>query len=191
MKLPGVTFHIQVRTVSALNAREIHWARAERVEKEHAATRRAVPPWPFGPVVHVHMVREGPGTLDDDNLTASCKGVRDALAKWMRLDDRSPLVRWTYGQERAKEWQVRVEVRPLVPGLAPMAQERAAREVQRVMDETARVPPQVVHPAAPRAPALSGPASRPALPSSPPRAKAEAQQLLEARAVPAYRPGKT
>lgn len=65
---------------------------------------------PTLPVV-VTLTRMGPSNgLDCDNLPASCKGVRDQIAKWLGVDDRSPLVTWRYAQVRAKGWSVQMVV---------------------------------------------------------------------------------
>jgi hypothetical protein len=59
----------------------------------------------------VLLTRVGPTNgLDDDNLRGSLKGVRDELADWLGVDDRSPLVTWVYAQNRAKHWGVEVSV---------------------------------------------------------------------------------
>ncbi len=110
--MPAIEVSIPVRTVSALNARE-HWTkRAARVRKERETTG-----WmlkgktaPALPCV-VTMTRVGPSNgLDDDNLVSSCKGVRDAIAEWLGVDDKSPLVIWKCAQRRAQGWAVAVSI---------------------------------------------------------------------------------
>lgn len=44
------------------------------------------------------MIAHLPRFLDDDNLTASLKPVRDELADWLGVDDADPRVRWECGQ---------------------------------------------------------------------------------------------
>ena len=106
---PGGAVSIPIRTGTGLNERE-HWrARARRVKSERQATalflrgnRPALP-------CTVLLTRVGPSNgLDDDNLRGSLKAVRDQVAQWLGVDDRSPLVAWTYAQRRAKEWGVEV-----------------------------------------------------------------------------------
>lgn len=103
---------VPIRTVSGLNVRE-HWrARSRRVKAEREATAWALtgktrPALPCA----VLLVRVGPSNgLDDDNLRGASKGVRDEIAKWLGVDDRSPLVTWGYGQRRGKQWAVEVEI---------------------------------------------------------------------------------
>ena len=57
----------------------------------------------------VLLVRVGPSNgLDDDNLRGAGKGVRDQIAAWLGVDDRSPLVAWKYDQRRAPAWGMEV-----------------------------------------------------------------------------------
>jgi predicted Fe-S protein YdhL (DUF1289 family) len=82
-----------------------------RKEREATAWMLAGQRRPMLPAV-VHMTRIAPSNgLDDDSLPASCKGIRDEIAKWLGVDDRDPRVRWEYAQTRGKEWAVLVNVR--------------------------------------------------------------------------------
>lgn len=103
---------IPIKTVSGMNAREHHMARARRVKAEREAVGWAVATIaPPKPPCTVTMTRLAPSNgLDGDNLQSSQKGVRDALAKWIGIDDKSPLVTWQYDQQRAKDYGVVVEV---------------------------------------------------------------------------------
>lgn len=106
----GISFVVPIKTAPGLNARE-HWAvKAKRVAKERKATHMLFPRVALPVLVVVRLVRVSPGTLDDDNLAGALKGVRDAVAFRMGLDDRSPLVAWSYAQEVGPA-AVRVEVR--------------------------------------------------------------------------------
>lgn len=91
-----------LRLVSAANAREHHFARAQRVARERALVDGALAgvPAPAGPW-RVVIVRGGPRALDTDNLAGSAKSVRDAVAAWLGVDDgpEAP-VAWEYGQRR-------------------------------------------------------------------------------------------
>lgn len=88
------------------NARYHRLAAAVMRAKEREAVARALAalegcPIPPRPPWHVEIVRVGPRTLDDDNATASAKGVRDAVAAWLEVDDGAvDLVRWSVSQLR-------------------------------------------------------------------------------------------
>lgn len=60
--------------------------------------------------VIVTLTRVGPRRLDDDNLAGSLKGVRDAIAAALGVDDRDPKVQWVYGQYPAGRGHYWVEV---------------------------------------------------------------------------------
>lgn len=91
-----------LRLERGANAREHHFARAQRVARERALVDGAlagVTP-PLGPW-RVVIARGGPRPLDSDNLASSCKAVRDAVAAWLGVDDGPDApVTWEYGQRR-------------------------------------------------------------------------------------------
>lgn len=100
------------------NAREIWQARSTRVKRE----RRLVATALMGqkkPVIpcSVLLTRCAPSAgLDDDNLTAALKGVRDQVADWLGVNDRDRTrVRYRYAQKRAP-WGVCIEFGPPVQG---------------------------------------------------------------------------
>ena len=59
----------------------------------------------------VRIVRVSRSRLDTDNLQGSAKHVRDAVARWLGVDDRDPRVTWHVGQESGAT-AVRIVVRP-------------------------------------------------------------------------------
>jgi hypothetical protein len=132
------------------NAREHHMARSRRVDRERSATRRALSgEQQPGPLLVVRLTRLAPRTLDPgDNLPTSLKGVRDQVATWLGVDDRSPLVRFEYAQEKVSQPRkarpvdrVRVEVLAAGERLDVVHSEEAALQtVFRAMDELARTP---------------------------------------------------
>lgn len=68
--------------------------------------------------LHVRLIRQSAGELDDDGLVSSCKSARDACADFLGVDDkRRDVVRYLYDQEKCKrgEWGLRVEFYPM-PG---------------------------------------------------------------------------
>lgn len=46
----------------------------------------------------------------DDNLRAAFKSAKDGVADALEIDDRSKRIEWRYGQERGKDWRVRIEI---------------------------------------------------------------------------------
>lgn len=64
------------------------------------ARKRAGRAAPASPLLRVHLVSfRRPGRpLDDDNLRAGCKAVRDAIAAWFGLDDGERWIVWDYSQ---------------------------------------------------------------------------------------------
>jgi hypothetical protein len=105
---------VPIKTSSGLNAREHPMARSSRVKRERKATTQALRnmPKPALPCTVV-LVRFAPSSgLDDDNLVGSLKGVRDAVAAWLHVDDgRAEVVRYCYAQDRGA-WSVRVRFEP-------------------------------------------------------------------------------
>lgn len=96
------------------NARE-HWAaRARRVkaEREIAAASALAQLGPDGiralrrtaktRGLDVLITREGGRRMDDDNLAAALKAVRDGIADALRVDDGSTSVRWHYAQQAGR-----------------------------------------------------------------------------------------
>lgn len=59
-------------------------------------------PKPSECCVVVSLMRFGKRSLDSDNLTASFKPLRDAIAGWLRVDDADPRLSWQYGQQQTK-----------------------------------------------------------------------------------------
>lgn len=91
-------------TVNPLNRREHHHARARRVQKERSLTTlclRAQGGSPPALPLTITLVRVSPRAMDSDGACAALKGVRDAVAAWLGVDDRdtADLV-WRYDQRR-------------------------------------------------------------------------------------------
>ena len=120
VEIPGLRLDVTANS-------RLHWAaRAKRVKRQRAIVGlmlRAVDR-PALPCV-VTITRRSPGTLDDDNAVSSAKATRDAVAQWLGVDDRSPLVTWRVEQERGP-WGVRVVVRGVA---APAGAAEATRRV--------------------------------------------------------------
>ncbi len=86
----SVTVNIPIRTVSELNQRERFWARSARARNQKEtvilflrAHLHRIPSLP----AHVHITRHSKRKLDSDNLAASQKHVRDAVANFLGVND--------------------------------------------------------------------------------------------------------
>ncbi len=92
-------FHIPIRCPSLSNTR-MHWRAQVRLKKQqrgavmYCMCGRDLPPMP----VVVTLTRTGPRKLDDDNLQAALKYVRDQIACVVGVDDGSTLYTWKYAQ---------------------------------------------------------------------------------------------
>lgn len=87
-----------------LNSRG-HWAKGYRLnQKAKNDTAVALLGHTRPPTIRlvVTLVRCAPRLIDDDNSIASLKGVRDAVAKWLRVNDGSIDVTWRYEQRKVK-----------------------------------------------------------------------------------------
>lgn len=93
-----------------------HWRaklKSKNAEREAVAWELAACGWASKPALPcvVTITRVSPGNgLDDDNLTGSCKHVRDEVAAWLRVDDGlTERVRYLTAQERGP-WAVRIKI---------------------------------------------------------------------------------
>lgn len=109
---------VPLRTVSALNARELWQARSGRVKRERKTVAgyligKTKPPLPCS----VRLTRVAPSSgTDDDNLPGALKGVRDQIAEWLGVNDRDRnTVRYFYDQKRGP-WGVEIEFGEPVAG---------------------------------------------------------------------------
>jgi len=89
-----------------LNSREHYMARSRRVKKEHeivglalAAGARSVR-HRWRSVGRVVITRCSVGKPDSDQVVANCKGVRDAVAKFLGIDDGDPSITWVVEQKK-------------------------------------------------------------------------------------------
>ena len=106
---------LPLRTVSLTNQRT-HWAvkarraRAERITVATLWTGRTLK---AGEIAGIWLCRVAPRRLDDDNLRAALKSIRDRVAEELGVDDGSERLIWMYEQRRGKpkEYAVLVEVR--------------------------------------------------------------------------------
>lgn len=101
---------IPMQTGRGLNSRG-HWRIAHRrnlAEQEVVSWELHKVPKPRIPCSCV-LTRVAPSNgLDDDNLIGALKSVRDAVSKWLQVDDRHrDVVRYGYGQRRGP-WAVEI-----------------------------------------------------------------------------------
>jgi hypothetical protein len=101
-----IHFFVPVKTVSEANAHE-HWRVRQKRAKHHrwsarfAAEHASIAPKEYP--ITVRMTRVCARKLDSDNLSGSCKHVRDGIADWLGVDDgRDDLVTWEYAQSIGK-----------------------------------------------------------------------------------------
>jgi hypothetical protein len=134
-----LTTTIDVQLISKANAREHRRVRDQRIIKEREATLKVLPPTLFdgstlaGAITHDRGARvtlsrpyhETP--LDDDNIRAAFKAVRDAIAEFLGVDDGEDRLHWIYQQTKA----VRTGVRQSKPGWKKV-KDKETGEVTRV-----------------------------------------------------------
>lgn len=114
--VPGETLVLKlpIRVVSEANA-HAHWrsrqtrAKQQRYEVGWAWVAARLPRG-TGIPARVRLVRYGHKELDGDNLSGSFKHVRDEVANLLGFDDHEKAVVWTYEQELAKGYGIRIEV---------------------------------------------------------------------------------
>lgn len=105
----NLTFEVPVKASHTLNSRS-HWSvRARRRGTERNAVSLALPKHRVEPVLLITLTRVGPRAMDDDNVQGAMKGIRDEVAKQLRIDDGSPLIRWQYEQAKG-EYAVHVRI---------------------------------------------------------------------------------
>lgn len=112
----SVSVFVEVKTVSESNVREHHFSRSQRASSQKEITtyrlRSAYVTCPFPLPLTVTLTRRGARELDDDNLRGAMKAVRDAVARWLGVDDKhSDVVRYEYAQELAGRRPVGVTIR--------------------------------------------------------------------------------
>lgn len=123
MSAPAITFFVPVRTHNESNGSHGHWR--SKNDKRNAV-KEAVgyvllgvdwsplpkptesTPWS----VSIIRVTTYPPRMDDDAVVSSGKSVRDAIARFINVDDKHRhIVRYHYDQQRGEANGVRVEIR--------------------------------------------------------------------------------
>lgn len=114
------TLHDQ-HVPSLANVR-MHWAKRAKLMRSHrmlGALMANTLHW-RGERAVVRLTRIAPRELDSDNLVSSFKGFRDGVAQAFGIDDRNPIITWTYAQERGapKQCAVRITLMPIAESMA-------------------------------------------------------------------------
>ena len=97
---------IPLKTVSEGNASQReHWSVKHRRHKAQSTETTLALRCAWGPMVGtwttpctITLTRIAPRVLDGDNLQGALKYVRDAVARWLKLDDADQLLIWAYAQ---------------------------------------------------------------------------------------------
>lgn len=102
-----VIVNVPVKVVSEMNSRE-HWsAKLKRKKSQQMATMLSLATLGMSPDQRkasfvkgatITFERIGGKRMDDDNLRSAFKHCRDAVAKWLGIDDGSKLLTWKYEQ---------------------------------------------------------------------------------------------
>jgi hypothetical protein len=105
----GLALQLTPNNTQTMHHQEVGRIRAhERATITRALEGLAAPPGPWD----VTIARQGPRTLDSDNATASAKGVRDAVAAWLGVDDGEVhRVRFVVVQKRDRAFGVVITVK--------------------------------------------------------------------------------
>jgi hypothetical protein len=117
-----VSIELPMRLVSELNMHEHYRLRMKRRRNQAAAVNLALmaATWhapvacPPSRPLDVQFTRVAPRSLDSDNLVSSFKAARDAIAKYLCIDDKSDLIDWLKPkQERGapKQYALKIEIR--------------------------------------------------------------------------------
>lgn len=104
---------LPIKIKSPQNGSHGHWSADAKRRKDH----RTITRWALGsmakpalPVV-VTLTRIGVRDLDDDNLAAGFKSVRDEIAAWLGCGDgKKDPITWHYAQTRGKPKQYAVKI---------------------------------------------------------------------------------
>ena len=112
-----ITTTLPIKITSPANGSHGHWSADAKRRKD----QRTIVKWhmrQFAPVplpVVVTLTRIGVRDLDDDNLAAGFKSVRDEVAAWLGCGDskRDPIT-WVYAQRRGdpKQYAITIKVEP-------------------------------------------------------------------------------
>jgi hypothetical protein len=112
-----MTITLPIKITSPANGSHGHWsADAQRRKDQRTIVKWGLMGQPRPPLpVVVTLTRIGVRDLDDDNLAAGFKSVRDEVAAWLGCGDgkRDPIT-WRYAQRRGepRQYAVTITVEP-------------------------------------------------------------------------------
>ena len=116
-----IPLHVTAGDNSRGFARRIGRAGKERTAVGHALARHLAWVAPFAWLIHhkgervrCRLTRLG-RTMDDDNVQASLKYVRDTVALFLGVDDGARVIVWEYCQEQSALAGVRIQLEAIHP----------------------------------------------------------------------------
>lgn len=110
VKQVDITLNIQGMKLESLNKMVVTVSKYARLgmaakAKEQRELTRAALHGHFGkppkPPLTITITRIGPREFDSDNACGACKHVRDGIADYLGVNDRSKELQWLYAQEKA------------------------------------------------------------------------------------------
>lgn len=138
-----LTTTIDVQLGRGQNMREQHFARAKRVKAEREATSMALGRTPTWRPEIALLEYEGARItlhrpwarvpLDSDNLSGAFKGVRDEVASFLGVDDRSERLHWIYTQSKQPNGTLPTVVIEVLPVQDIDPQVKRVRELEAML----------------------------------------------------------
>lgn len=115
-RLTNLEFDAPIRIRSEANSRE-HWrVKSDRRRAQQLAMDVLLLNALQGRKIQlpctVTLTRIGPKLMDDDNWINGAKGIRDAIARRLGVDDGDPMIKFRYDQTPVgrREYNVKVEI---------------------------------------------------------------------------------
>lgn len=93
-----------------------HWSKTNKARKTQRTATLAVlrcylGTCPFLPAtIVITRVGKGNRKMDTDNVATSTKGLRDAVAQWLGIDDGDERVDWVYRSRLGQEFAVEIRM---------------------------------------------------------------------------------
>lgn len=139
-----LTTTIDVQLGRGQNMREHYRVRANRVKAEREATARSLVPYDESDVQHAMICHTNGARvtlsrpwarvpLDSDNLSGAFKGVRDEVAAFLGVDDRSERLHWIYTQSKQPKGTLPVVTIEVLPVADIDPQAKRVRELEAML----------------------------------------------------------